>query len=110
MKAHYKTGNGRIVIEIQGETVKDVFRAIAQAQEVFEAAHTCGSCNSEDIRFQVRTVEDNDFYELVCLECRAQLHFGQHKKGRTLFVKRRDEAGNLLAAEGWTQWKGKPAK
>jgi hypothetical protein len=107
MKAHYRTASGRLVFELQGETVKDLFRQIAQTQEVFEAAQACGLCGNTEIRYQVRTIDDNDFYELVCMQCRAQLHFGQHKKGGTLFVKRRDDHGALLPATGWQEWKPK---
>jgi len=32
MKAPYKTRDGRIVFEIQSETVKDLFRGIGQLQ------------------------------------------------------------------------------
>ena len=110
MKAHYRTASGRITFEIEGETPKDLFKKVAGLQEVFEAETTCGCCEGKDIRFQVRTVEDNDYFELVCqdINCRARFQFGQNKKGGGLFPKRRDESG-WLANGGWSKWEGKKA-
>ena len=34
----------------------------------------------------------------------AALSFGQHKKGDTLFPKRKDEKGNWLENGGWHKW------
>ena len=61
MKAHYRTRNGRIVVELQAETQKALFKAVAEAQSVFEAADRCGLCESEDLRFNVRSVDGNDY-------------------------------------------------
>jgi hypothetical protein len=66
MKAHYRTRNGRIVVEVQAETQKGLFKAIAEAQSVFEADERCGLCLSDDIRFTVRSIDGNDYYELTC--------------------------------------------
>lgn len=108
MKAHYRTKNGQITIEVNGETVKEVVKQIASAQEVFEAETQCGmtNCSSANIRFQVRTVDDNEFFELVCNDCHARFSFGQNKKGGGLFPKRRDN-GNPLPNRGWSKWDGK---
>lgn len=102
MKAHYKTSNGRITFEVQGETVKDIFRQIAQAQEVFDAEADCGCCESKDIRLVARQVEDFTFYELSCAECHARFQFGQNKQGGGLFPKRKDEDNNYLPNRGWS--------
>ena len=59
MKAHYRTRSGRITIEVEGQTPKDLFRAIAEFQEIFESDSMCGCCQSVTIRFRVRTVDEN---------------------------------------------------
>lgn len=106
MKAHYKTHDSRIVVEVTGEAAKDLFKGIAQVQEIFDAASACGVCNCEDLKFQYRLVDDFEFYELACknVECRARLQFGQHKKGGTLFPKRQDDDGKWLPHAGWSRY------
>ena len=54
----------------------------------FTSEEKCGLCGSNNLRFVVRNVEGNDYYELRCVDCGALLAFGQHKKGGTLFPKR----------------------
>ena len=110
MKANYRTRDGRIVVEVQGETVKDLFRGIGQAQEVFEAAACCGACESPNIQFRTRTIEDNDYFELSCQDCHSKLDFGQHKKGGTLFAKRKDSDGSWLPNAGWRKWEQSQTK
>lgn len=106
MKAHYRTKNGRITFEIQGEQTKDLFTSIAAVQEVFESDQKCGVCGGEEIRFSVRHVDDYDFYELRCTApgCFAKLSFGQAKKGGGLFPKRKDAEGNWLEHRGWEKY------
>ncbi len=104
MKATYHTHNGRITFEVEAESVKPIFVALSQIQEVFDCEHECGMCHSTDLRFQARKVDDFDFYELACNKCRARFSFGQAKKGGALFPKRRDEDGNKLEHGGWSRW------
>ncbi len=104
MKAHYKTKDARLVFEIQGETIKDLFRGIGQLQEIFESGAACGACQSASIHMRTRTVEDNEYFEMVCMDCRARLEFGQHKKGGTLFAKRKGSDGQWLPNSGWKKW------
>lgn len=110
MEAQYRTRNGRLTIKVSAEKQKDLFTAIADVQEVFDSESKCGKCKSENIHFQVRTVDKNDFYELVCSECGAVFAFGQHKSGDTLFPKRRDSQGALLPDGGWAKWTGHTTK
>lgn len=102
IEAHYRTGP--ITFKVTGENQKAIFRELASIQDVFDAEQKCGCCDSSSIRFQVRTIEDNDFYELICLSCYARLQFGQHKKGNSLYVKRKAEDGSLLANRGWAKY------
>lgn len=111
MKARYTTQNGQITFEVDGENAKALFSQIASIQEVFDAEHACGMCNSTDIRYLARKVDDFDFYELACRGCRARFAFGQAKKGGALFPKRKDEDGNWINNNGWTRFEpqGAPA-
>lgn len=106
MKANFKSRDGRVVIEVQGETVKDLFRGLSQVYDVFESESACGCCGGTSIRPVAREHEDNEYYELACLnpDCGAKFSFGQHKKGNTLFPKRKDENGALLPNRGWRKW------
>ena len=106
VKAHFKTRNNRLTFEVEGGDQKGLFEAVAELQEVFEADDNCGCCSLANIRFRVRTHDDNKYYELVCQECGAKLSFGQHKKGGTLFAKRTDESGPL-PNRGWYKWQPK---
>lgn len=103
MEAQYKTKDGRLFIKIDAETPKELFKRIASVQEVFEAEAACGCCQSKEIRFQVRTVDKNDYYELKC-SCGARFQFGQNKEGGSLFPKRRDEAVAALPNNGWAKY------
>jgi predicted adenine nucleotide alpha hydrolase (AANH) superfamily ATPase len=106
MKAKYKTFNGTIEFEVEGSTEKEIFKQIAKLQEVFKGEY-CGCCKKNNVRLQVRTVDENDFYELKCDSCGAVFSYGQHKKGNSLFPKRKDENGNWLPNNGWHKWDGK---
>ena len=107
MKATYKSANGRLLFEVLGETTKDLFAGVANLQEVFDAEESCGCCNQTDIRYSHRTVDDYQFYELVCRACGAQFQFGQKKKGGALFPKRKAEDGSYLPNGGWAKFSGK---
>ena len=108
MKVNYKTRNGRINVEIEGDSQRDIFAGIARFQEVFEET-TCGKCGSDNLRFVVRNVDDNLYYELRCMDCGAKLSFGSHKKGGGLFPKMK-EGYNWLPDRGWVKWNPKTEK
>ena len=105
MKAHLRTRDNRIGFEVEGASQKELFKQLAQIQEVFDAESLCGCCKSINIRFQVRTFDSNEFFELVCDACGARFQFGQAKKTNTLFPKRK-ENGHLLPNRGWSKWTG----
>jgi DNA-directed RNA polymerase subunit RPC12/RpoP len=105
MKVTYTTKNNRLKVEIEGESQKDVFESLAKFQEVFDE-NACGKCASENLKFIVRNVEDNQYYELRCADCGAKLAFGVHKKGGGLFPKRKD-GDNWLPNNGWQKWNSK---
>jgi hypothetical protein len=105
MEAQYRIRGGSLTIKVEGETQRDIFRELARAAETFEAEAECGICHSPQIRFKVRTMDDNEFFELQCV-CGARFEFGQHKKGGSLFPKRRGENGPLPNG-GWAKWNPK---
>ena len=104
-KLTYTTANGRVSAEFEADTQREFFAQIARFQEVFEESK-CGKCGSENLKFVVRTVDDNEYFELRCLDCGAKLAFGSMKKGGGLFPKRKD-GDNWLPNNGWTKWNPK---
>lgn len=108
MKANYKV-NDRLEFEVEAGGQKEMFKELATLQEIF-GEEECQLCNKKNIRFVVRTVDDNDYFELRCGDCGAILSFGQHKKGGTLFPKRKDDSGTYLPNKGWHKWTGKDQK
>ena len=107
MKVKYKVSD-KLGFELEGSGQKEVFKELALIQEIF-GEEKCGLCGSSNIRFIVRTVEGNDYYELRCADCGALLAFGQHKKGGTLFPKRKDDDGNYLPNKGWHKYQKEKA-
>lgn len=106
MKISYTTSNGRITAEFDADSHRDLFNEINKFQEVFEE-DICGKCKGEDIKYIVRTVDDNQYYELRCNGCGSKLAFGVNKKGGGLFPKRKDNEGKWLPDNGWTKWNPK---
>lgn len=102
MKLFYKP-NTKLEFELEGSGQKEIFKELATIQEIF-GEEQCGVCKKSNIKYVVRTVDDNDYYELRCNDCGAVLSFGQHKKGGTLFPKRKDEKNNWLPNNGWHKW------
>ena len=106
MKLSYTTRNGRVTVEIEGDSQRDLFSGISKAQEVFEE-DTCGKCGHDHVKFVVRTVDDNQYHELRCSNCGAKLSFGANKKGGGLFPKRKGPDGDWLPDSGWVKWNPK---
>ncbi len=102
MKLRYKVGE-KLEFELEGAGQKEIFKELAAIQEIF-GEEACGVCGSKNIKFIVRNIENNDYFELRCSDCSAILAFGQHKKGGTLFPKRKDDEGHYLPNKGWHKW------
>jgi hypothetical protein len=102
MKANYKV-NDNLEFQVEAEGQKQMFKELSSIQEIFGEAN-CGSCGGTDLRFVVRNVDDNDYFELRCKKCNSVLQYGQHKKGGTLFPKRKDDNGNYLENRGWYKY------
>lgn len=103
-----------VEFEIQSETEKDLFRGIAEIQEVFGETQ-CGLCKHDQLRYVVRKVADNEFYELLCEHCRGKLVFGVLKAtpGKLFPIRKllpngkpSWKDGEINEHRGWTQWRG----
>jgi hypothetical protein len=107
MKWTYTSHDGRLSFEFDADSQKAIFAKLGMLQEVFEVDSFCGCCGKTNLRFRVRHAESRDgrkcdYYELQCGDCNARLCFGQHQVGNTLFAKRKDSEGNVLASRGWS--------
>ena len=89
MKVIYRPSD-KLQFELEGSGQKEIFKELAVVQEIF-GEEKCGSCGKNNLRYLVRNVDDNNYYEIRCNDCGAILSFGQHKKGGTLFPKRKDD-------------------
>lgn len=114
MKIYYRP-HPKLTVEMEVADQKDFVEQLAKLQEV--VVHTCQKCKKggiEDLRYRVREVDENRFYELVCTNCGASLSFGAHKKGNTLFPKVHfeNEEGQreYLPNNGWTHYNSKTGK
>jgi hypothetical protein len=105
MKLTYKINN-KLSFEIEGEGQKEIFKELSAIQEIF-SEESCGLCKSTNLRYVVRNVDGNDYYEIRCIDCGAILAFGQHKKGGTLFPRRKDDEGKWLPNRGWHKYNPK---
>lgn len=111
MKAHYRAFGGRLVIEMEATTIKDLFSQIGPIAEVLDADQTCGACNAPTIYPRAREAKKSDgktvtYYELVCGHCTAKLSFGQHSEGGTLWAKRENDQKEPLLNRGWLVYRG----
>jgi hypothetical protein len=109
MKVNYTTSSGRMTAEFDSESPRELFKELSRFQEVFEEG-VCGKCGSTNIKFVVRTVDDNEYFELRCADCGAKLAFGSNKKGGGLFPKRKGPDGSYLPNNGWTKWNAKTSQ
>ncbi len=101
MKVSYTTESGRLTFEAELPSVKHAFEFVALLQEIFEEPE-CGCCHSKNIKHQSRIHQDNQYLNLSCADCGAQLDIGQKKDGKGIFVKRWDkDAQQAKPNKGW---------
>lgn len=101
-----KQANGSIQVKFSKDSQKELFAELADFLAVF-GTHICGRCGSEDTIPVHRVVDSNSYFSKVCQNpnCRAQLVFGQNKKGGTLFAKHKDANGNYdKEFNGWNYY------
>ena len=114
MKCHYRAFNGKLVIEVEGNSIKDLIEQIGPIAEVLDGDDVCGKCSSPHIYPRARDAKKKTdgklvtYYELVCSDCGAKLSFGQHSGGGTLWAKRTDDQGNPLEHRGWRLYRALP--
>lgn len=114
MEMRYTTGDGRMTVTFEAKSQADLFQQLAEFQEIFEdgAVNIEGKdVSTSDLRYSVRTVDGNDFFERRYVGPDKSLRgyklaYGQmkEKKGH-LFPKRKDENG-WLKNDGWVKWEG----
>lgn len=80
-KANVKLGS--LPVQVDADSIKELFQQVSMFAET---PCECGKCGSKELAPRHRNVEENDFYELFCQECRATFPFGAHKKADTLFA------------------------
>ena len=66
MKVKYTTPNNRITVELEADTQVEVFSQLSAFQEVFGETN-CGKCGSDNLKFQIRNVDDNRGDEVISL-------------------------------------------
>lgn len=104
LEASFRTAKGNLVVKCSGETVKDLFEAVAAVQLAFDADTHCGLCGGDNLAYRVRVTSDaSKWYELQCRACRGVLSFGQFRAGGGLFPKRDN------GADGWKKYQPLPA-
>lgn len=109
MKAVYQTKNGRLNVELEASTHKELWKQLASFQEVFEETK-CGKCKKENLRFVIRKSKDAkgkeyEYHELRCVDCGAKLAFGVLDDGSgSLFPKRKNDDGSVRGEWGWVKW------
>jgi len=109
MKLTYTTRNGRMTIEVEGDTHVALIQQLASFSEVFEE-DTCLKCKGDNLRWTIRKSKDGkgkvfDYHELRCKDCGAKLAFGVLDDGSfRLFPKRKDADGKIKGKYGWVKW------
>jgi hypothetical protein len=116
MKASLKL-RSNLIVEVEAESQRDLFAAIASAYEVF-AQRQCGLCACAELVPVYRTVTQGkkafEYAEWTCTACHARLNLGAMIEGGRLFPHRRldgqgkpdRETGTYGAHNGWTKYRG----
>lgn len=102
---------GRFWIEVDASTVKEAFKGLQPFQEVF-SDKACGKCGSPEIVTDHRKDKKDgfDYFSMKCTACRAQLDYGQHKIGETLYPKRKLPSGEYDSSfHGWFNYQDRQA-
>lgn len=100
MEVHYRALGGRVVVKVEGATMKEALKQIGPIAEILDADSACGKCASPNIYPSCRSVGGFEYFSLTCSDCGAALSFGQRKDGG-LWAKRKDENGNAYDHRGW---------
>ncbi len=92
-------------LEVEGDTVAEIFENIARLQEAFSEIR-CGKCKSEDLRYVARLAQDKyKYYEIRCNSCKAKLAFGQSQENKgVIYPKRGEKQDDKYVAFGTNGW------
>ena len=102
MKVSHKV-SATVILEAEGDTVAEVFEALARLEAVFAGHDTCGLCSKTGVRYEVQNDKDgNAYYKAICLACAAEFRFGvKRAPAGALFPQLKDQAGNWKPDGGW---------
>jgi hypothetical protein len=119
MKLTRDYGNG-IVVECEGANVRELWQQLAACDDAFSNTVCAAKIDdkvvkSDKVHFVYRVVDDNDYYEQVCVDNTPEGHklkfykrrFGQHKKHPTLYPKDSPADipdGEIPGLAGWSKY------
>lgn len=108
MKATYNVSKV-LTIELDAATEQDLFEQVASLQEAFSDEHCPIEGSKQNLKFVVRDVGGDKFYEMHCPDTNARLAFGLSKKGGKLYPKRTMDK-SAGQAPFWRPWSSKTGK
>ena len=118
MEVKYRSACGRYEATLEAGDQQTLFSALAAFQEIFEDDTSVVidgvSVPVSDIRYRVRTVDGNEFYEKVYVGTNPKLfgykmEYGSQKDNKgALFPKKKDKDGVWYKNNGWHKWEGQP--
>jgi hypothetical protein len=79
-----KIGDSEIIFSDEFESQLEFFKKAAFAYSI---PSSCGKCKSQNLKLDYRTPKGYEYVYVCCLDCKQELHFGQHKENKTLFTK-----------------------
>jgi hypothetical protein len=105
MKVQRKISSTTLV-EVEGQSVVEVFEQLARLEEVFAGHETCGLCGKAGVHYEVQSAkQDNKYYKAVCVACGADFRFGFRKApAGVLFPQLKDAEGKMKPNGGWSKW------
>lgn len=108
MKINYRV-NESCNFEVEtGNDLKQAFRFLAQANEVF-GIRKCGNCESHNLKYKFRQAKNKegkicDYYSIECADCGHEFKFGlRQAEGQPLFPKSWEPPYRKPEADGYTQ-------
>jgi hypothetical protein len=94
-------------LECDVSSPKEAVKELSNYSELFRDS-CCGVCKSTNITLEHRCVDSYEFFSLRCMDCGAELSFGQTKDGKRLFAKRKLEDGSYDREHfGWKKFQRK---
>ena len=116
MEVKYRSADGRFEVMFDEKDQCGLFEKLAAFQEIFEDDNNVvienESVPQSDLKFRVRKVDGNEFYEKVYAGNNPKLfgykmEYGSSKENKgCLFPKRKDKEGNYYKNGGWHKWEG----